>query len=261
MDLQKNGLVIFDLETTGVDAEKDKIVEIGMIYYMVEKDNSLHKVSDYNQLINPDIPIPEEASAVHGITDESVLHSPKFSECMSIISSFIGSNYVAGYNIIDFDLPLLQNEFHRCDFEFKIPSEMIIDAFSIYKRMEPKTLQKAHEFYTGGVFEDAHTALADAAAVKNIISEQVYYDTSKGRKYILKSLNTLTLGDNYDLSGKLIKKNGDVIYSFGKHRGKSVFSAEKENLNYLKWCFSKKIFDQETVDKIKNTFEKGVWVK
>jgi len=261
MDSQKNGLVILDLETTGVDAEKDRIVEIGMIYYMVGKYNSLRKVADYNQLINPGMPIPEEASAVHGITDEDVLHRPKFSECMSAISSFISSNYVAGYNIIDFDLPLLQNEFRRCDFEFGIPSEMIIDAFSIYKRMEPKTLQKAHEFYVGEAFEDAHTALADSEAVKNIICEQIYYDTSEEKKHILKSLNTITLGDNYDLSGKLIKKNGEVIYSFGKHQGKSVFSTEKDNLSYLKWCFSKKIFDQETVDKIKDTFEKGVWVK
>jgi len=261
MDLQQNGLVIFDLETTGVDPEKDRIVEIGMVYYITDRYNELKKTAHFHQLLNPGIPIPKEASAVHGIIDEDVVKAPRFEECMSAISSFIGSNYVAGYNIIDFDLVLLQNEFRRCGFEFGIPSELIIDAFSIYKRMEPKTLQKAHEFYTGETFEDAHTALADVEAVKSIISEQFYYDTTDGKKHILNSLNTLTLGDNYDLSGKLVWKGDEVVYAFGKYQGNPVFSPEKVNLSYLKWCFSQKVFDEEATSKIKNQFEEGVWVK
>ena len=156
----ERALVSFDLETTGLDVGKDRIVEIGMV--RVERDGTRR---EWVQRVNPGIPIPREATAVHGIRDEDVREMPSFSEVASTVVEMMMDADLAGYNSNRFDVPMLAEELLRAGHPFDISDRRCVDAMVIFMKHEERTLEAAMRFYCGKEIPKAHCALDDARAM------------------------------------------------------------------------------------------------
>ena len=168
----KNPLIFFDLETTGVDVAKDRIVEI--CYIKVFPDGS---EKEYTRRINPGMHIPEGASAVHGIYDEDVKDCPLFREVAREIAADFEGCDLAGFNSNRFDLPMLAEEFLRAQVDIDLTRHHAIDVQVLYHKREPRTLSAAHKFYCGTEFDNAHSALADTRATYEVLKAQLdHYD-------------------------------------------------------------------------------------
>ncbi|HRW76242.1 MAG TPA: 3'-5' exonuclease, partial [Saprospiraceae bacterium] len=165
----KKDLVFFDLEATGLHVIRDRIVQIALIKYFSDGRAPEEKC----MLINPGIPISEEAMAVHGITPEDVRNKPTFPQVAKEIFDFIGDADLAGYNSNRFDIPFLMEEFDRAGMDFRIDHRRLIDVQRIFYRMEPRTLKAAVKFYCNRDFEDAHDALEDVRATIDVLSGQI----------------------------------------------------------------------------------------
>ena len=161
----KKPIIFFDLETTGTDISKDRIVEI--CYIKVYPDG---RETEYTRRINPGMHIPEVASAVHGIYDEDVKDCPLFKDVAREIANEFEGCDLAGFNSNRFDLPLLAEEFLRAQVDIDLSRHNAIDVQVLYHKREPHTLAAAHKFYCGSEFENAHSALADTRATYNVIS-------------------------------------------------------------------------------------------
>jgi DNA polymerase-3 subunit epsilon len=220
-------LVVLDLETTGVDVEKDRIVEICM-----------HRIgggaATVTMLLNPGRPIPTEATAVHGITDADVANKPSFNDVHHELLAFLSGADVAGFNVRSFDVPMLSAEFKRCGITWPGQDVSIVDAFRIYNRMEPRTLGAAVRHYLGREHDGAHGAEADVRATAEVIEEQA-------RRYGVTTLAELELlerdPDWLDADGK-IRWQGDVaVIGFGKWAGKPLAQVDP---GYLRWMLDQK---------------------
>ena len=164
----KRPLICFDLETTGVNTRHDRIVEISVVKTEVDGTRSVK-----TRRLNPTIPIPEGASAVHGIYDADVANEPTFRHvARSLFALFSGSDLV-GYNVKNFDLPLLKAEFARANIDFPEADVRVVDPLVIFKTFERRDLQAAYAFYCDKTLENAHSAEADAVATMEILQEQV----------------------------------------------------------------------------------------
>ena len=161
-------LVVLDLETTGTDVERDRIVQIGLI--RVEPDGSRRT---YESLVNPERPIPPAATAVHGITDADVRDRPTFAALGPELRPWLADADVAGFNAIRFDLPLLENELRRAGSDLDLSQARRFDALHIFHKMEPRDLVAAYQFYCGKELADAHSALADAGATLEVLDAQI----------------------------------------------------------------------------------------
>jgi len=232
MNLQlSRPLAFFDLETTGIQVGKDKIVEICVL--KVQKDGS-EECKTWR--INPERPIPKESSDVHGITDEMVKDCPAFPEVANEIYQFIKDSDLSGYNSNRFDLPLLGEEFLRADISFEMKNRRSIDVQSVFFKMEPRTLTAAYRFYCNKELVGAHGAEADTRATYEILKAQVerYEELNNDSQ----SLAEFTKPDkpNADLAG-MIKFNaeGDEIFNFGKHKGKKVSDILAKEPGYYAW--------------------------
>lgn len=152
-------LVFFDLETTGLNVGKDKIVEISLIKVMPDGSETQR-----TELINPGIHIPEECTAIHGISDNDVKDKPTFEALADDLLQFIGDADLAGFNSNKFDVPLLVEEFLRCGKRFDLRNRYLVDVQNIFHKMEPRNLSAAYKFYCHANLEDAHQASADTFA-------------------------------------------------------------------------------------------------
>ena len=161
-------IIFFDLETTGTDISKDRIVEI--CYIKVCPDG---KEIEYTKRINPEMHIPEQASEVHGIYDADVKDCPTFKEVAREIANEFEGCDVAGFNSNRFDLPLLAEEFLRAQVDIDLSRLRAIDVQVLYHKREPRTLSAAYKFYCGENLEDAHSALADTRATYNVLMSQL----------------------------------------------------------------------------------------
>jgi len=161
-------LAFLDLETTGVNVSKDKIVEIAII-----KINPDSSKEEYNKRINPEIPIPIETSEIHGIYDFDVINSPNFKAVSIEIEDFIKGCDLGGFNSNKFDIPLLVEEFYRCNIDIKIEERKLIDVQNIFHKMEQRTLVAAYRFYCNKDLTNAHSALADTAATLDVFMAQL----------------------------------------------------------------------------------------
>lgn len=222
-------LTFFDTETTSADAKTAKIVEIGIIRI----ENGEETV--YQSYINPGIPIPKEATDVHGITDEMVKNAPKFSEIANNILWLFGQSDIVGYNSNSFDIPLLYNEFNRCGIDWNLEGVLFLDACTIFKRMESRTLTAAMKFYLDENHEDAHGAIADVKATMKVFEKQL----NRYQELTNLSFDELALYCNYDkpradLSGNFVIENGVYMMNFGKHKG----TPAKDCKDYLKWMLN-----------------------
>jgi len=223
-------LVFFDVETTGLNIGKDKIIEIALL--KVYPDGSEEQKV---WRINPEIKISKEAEAVHGISNADLKNEPVFAEVADEILQFLEDCDLAGFNSNKFDLPLLVEEFLRIDKDFNLTGRMRIDVQNIFHKMEPRNLSAAYRFYCQKELTDAHQALADTRATFEILKGQLdkyenssYKDTKTGKTTILennvKMLSSFsTENRTVDLAGHIIfNENDEEVFNFGKYKGVPV---------------------------------------
>lgn len=226
-------LIVFDLESTGVNVSADRIVEIYMIKISPNgEEKHLH------QRINPEMPIPKEVTAIHGIRDEDVAHEPTFKEKAHFFKDFIGNADFGGFNANRFDFPMLVEEFYRAGVDFSITGRKFIDAQRIFHIMEPRNLSAAYRFYCQKELENAHSAKADTLATWEIIKNQLdrYPELEPNLDYLNKISGQERL---VDLAGRLIRDDhGMVTFNFGKHKGKSVEKILQSEPSYYDWMMA-----------------------
>lgn len=251
----KRPLATFDLETTGVNVAQDRIVEISII-----KLNPDGSEDTLTELVNPEIPIPAEAAAVHGITNEKVADKPTIKELGPKIVEFIGDADLSGYNCLKFDVPLLMEEFLRNDIDFSMKNRKVVDVQNIFHRMEQRTLVAAYKFYCNGDLTDAHSAEADTRATLEVLKAQVEkYDELDGEVEMLSDFSKR--GNAVDFAGHIVEgENGEPLFNFGKNKGKSVVEVLKTNPGYYGWMmdaqfpsYTKKVLTEIRID----AFNKG----
>ncbi len=229
----KNPIAFFDLETTGLNVSKDRIVEIAIVKV---SPNGNEETKTFR--VNPTIPIPAESSAIHGIFDEDVKDEPTFKEVGKIIAKYIEGCDLAGYNSNRFDIPLLAEEFLRADIDTDMRKRKLVDVQTIFHKMEQRTLTAAYKFYCGKDLEGAHGAEADTVATYEVLKSQLdkYENLENDIDYLAKFS---TQNKNADFAGMIvIDKNGVENFNFGKNKGKAVEEVLKEQPGYYGWIMN-----------------------
>ena len=224
-------LIFFDLETTGTDIANDRIVEISLLKLFPDNREGLETFR-----INPGIPIPAEATAVHGISDEDVKDKPSFSALSEILLGILSNSDLCGYNLLKFDFPLLRMEFSRNNIPFDTLGVKLIDPMRIFMKNEPRDLTAALQFYCSETLEDAHSAEADTIATKKILLAQIQkYDDVPNSVSELSAYSIEGQKRNADITGKLIYNDADdIVYAFGKNKGKKII----DDPDYAKWVLN-----------------------
>jgi len=247
-------LCVFDLETTGLNISKDRIVQIAIL-----KIHPSGKKEELNLLINPEMNISDSNSAIHGVTNEMVKDAPTFKDAGSEIVAFIGTSDLAGYNSNKFDIPVLAEEFLRVDIEFDLSTKDCVDIQNIFHKMEQRTLVAAYKFYCSKELTNAHDAMADTVATWEVFEKQLeQYDNLKPNIDFLADFSRNSVHKNIDFAGRLaINENNEAIYNFGKHKGKTIKEISVSEPGYYGWMleadfprYTKKILLQE-MEKIK----------
>ncbi len=244
-------LVIFDLETTGVDVEKDRIVQIALI--RVEPDGTR---TDWESLVNPERPIPAEASAIHGINDVDVADAPTFSQLRAEVEGILDGADLAGFNSIRFDQPLLEQELDLARSNFDLKGIRHLDAMRIFHTMERRDLSAAVRFYCNKEMVGAHGALADAAATLDVLDAQVgRYDEVPSDTDALHRFCNPDEGKWIDRTRKLMfDDKGEAVFSFGKLQGQALRTVVQNDRGYLEWML-KKDFSEELKDILRNALD------
>lgn len=229
-----NCIVFFDLETTGVNIAKDRIVEISVL-----KVHPNGKEEQKTLRVNPEMPIPKEASEVHGIYDKDVKDCPTFKEVAKELAHFMEGCDLGGYNSNRFDVPLLAEEFLRVGVDFDMRKRKFVDVQTIYHKMEQRTLSAAYRFYCDKSLEDAHTAAADTMATYEVLKAQLerYGEKLENNVEFLSKFSTQN--NTADFAGFIIyNENGEEVFNFGKYKGVSVVKVLKEQPGYFSWILS-----------------------
>ncbi len=229
----KRPIIFFDLETTGTDFSKDRIVEI--CYIKIFPDG---REVEYTKRINPGMHIPEVASAVHGIYDEDVKDCPLFKDvAKEIANEFVGCD-VAGFNSNRFDLPLLAEEFLRAQVDIDLSRLAAIDVQVLYHKREPRTLTAAYKFYCGKNLDDAHSALADTRATYEVLKAQLdHYPDMENDMDVLSKESSFT--NNVDFAGRIVyDENGREVFNFGKYKGMPVDAVLDRDPGYYGWMMN-----------------------
>lgn len=244
-------LVILDLETTGTWVEKDKIVEIGLIKLMPDGTKL-----DYIKRVNPGMPIPPNVTRIINITDADVKDKPRFKEIAKEALSFLGDSDLAGFNILRFDLPLLEREFYDAGLNFHWRDRDIYDAQKIYHIHEKRDLMAAYLLYCGRKLENAHSALSDAEATMDILDAQVgEYGSAELGIESLKDIDYERSSDYFDKERKFCWWNGQLYPTFGKHgKRKHIKDIAKYDREYLEWILTKD-FDTEVKEMIQKALD------
>ena len=226
-------IIFFDLETTGTDISKDRIVEICYIKVMPDG-----REIEYTKRINPEMHIPEGASAVHGIYDADVKDCPTFKEVAREIANEFEGCDVAGFNSNRFDLPLLAEEFLRAQVDIDLSRLRAIDVQVLYHKREPRTLSAAYKFYCGENLEDAHSALADTRATYNVLKAQLdHYEDLPNDMEALSKESSFT--NNVDFAGRIVyDANGNEVFNFGKYKGMPVDAVLDRDPGYYGWMMN-----------------------
>jgi len=223
-------ICFFDLETTGIDVAKDRIVEIS-IFKVFPNGNKESKT----WLVNPTIPIPAFATAVHGITNEKVANEPTFKEPASQVHAMIKDSDLAGFNSDRFDIPLLAEELLRSEVDFDMKNRVSVDVQTIFHKKEERTLSAAYKFYCNQSLENAHSAEADTMATYEILKAQLdrYGDLDNDMKTLA---DYTTRKKSVDFAGFIALNNeGKEIFTFGKHKGALVDEVLDKEPGYFSW--------------------------
>ena len=226
-------LCIFDLETTGTNVAKDRIVEICIL--KVNPDASRESKT---WLVNPEMLIPKESTAVHGITDEDVKNAPKFKEIAPKIMQMIAGSDLGGFNSNRFDVPLLAEELLRAGIDFDLSKFKLVDAQTIFHKMEPRNLTAAYKFYCNKELENAHSAEADVLATFEVLDAQVaHYEELPND---IAALSEFSFHTKFaDLAGMIhFDEEQQEIFAFGKYKGQRVKEVFQKDLGYYGWIQS-----------------------
>lgn len=227
----KRPIVFFDLETTGVDVVKDRIVEICLLKIHPSGEEETH-----TWLVNPERNIPEEVIKVHGITNEAVADKPIFKDLAKRVYDLVKDSDLAGYNSNKFDIPVLAEEFLRAGIDFDMGKRVAVDVQNIFHRMEQRTLVAAYKFYCKQELVDAHSAEADVRATYEVLKAQL----DRYPEDLENDINALSAFSNRqnvaDFAG-FIAYNDDGIefFTFGKYKGKLVEDVLNSDPGYFGW--------------------------
>lgn len=247
-------LCFFDVESTGLSVVRDKILQIAIVKY--HKNGDAPK--ELSMMINPGIPISEEAMNVHGITPKMLANKPTFQQVANELLEFIGDADLAGYNSNRFDVPMLMEEFSRVGIEFNMDKRRTIDVQRIFYKMEPRTLSAALKFYAGKKIENAHDALADVHATVDVLKGQLEkydgVDMEDGEGFMIdapvkndmEALYRFTTDDKMIDATMKLKYNheGVIVFNFGKYVGQNAAKVLTEDKNYYNWILNKEFSSQ-----------------
>ncbi|WP_341659066.1 3'-5' exonuclease [Blattabacterium cuenoti] len=223
-------ICFFDIEATGINIGKDRIIEISILKIFPHENQE-----ERTWLIYPEIPIPPQSTAIHGIKDEDVAGKMKFKDVASSIFKMIENTDLAGYNSNRFDIPILAEEMLRAGMSFDIKKHKTIDVQVIFHKMEPRTLSAAYKYYCSKDLMKAHSSRADTFATYEILLAQL--EKYKNLKKDVKSLNQFSYQKNIaDLAGFIkIDEQGNEIFNFGKYKGEKVLEIFERFPNYYGW--------------------------
>ena len=241
--IKERPLVFFDLEATGVNILNDRIVEISVVKIFPDGRREVK-----TRRINPEMHIPEEASAIHGIYDKDVVNEPTFRAISKNFFIYLEDCDLGGYNITKFDIPMLTREFSRAGLTFTTANRRIIDAYNIFCRMEPRNLSAAYKFFCGKDMKDAHSAEADTLATVEIFEGEIKRYSQMAREdypediekwpETLDEFHTFCnqrMIDSIGPDGRFKWKNGEAVVAFGKNAGTSLRRIAIDNPDFLRW--------------------------
>lgn len=229
----KKPICFFDLETTGINISKDRIVEISILKVFPDG-----KETTYTQIVNPQMKIPAEVTAVHGISDADVKDKPTFKDISKEVYNMIKDSDLGGFNSNRFDIPVLAEEMLRADVDFDMKSNKSIDVQTIFHKMEQRTLSAAYKFYCNKNLEDAHSAEADTKATYEVLKSQLdrYEDLENDTNFLAEFSSRKKFAD---FAGFIIyNKEGEECFSFGKHKGKLVTEILDKEPGYFGWLLN-----------------------
>ncbi len=242
MNLQlKRPLIFFDIESTGLSPEKDRIIEISLIKVYPDGREEVR-----TRRLNPECPIPPESTEIHGIKDEDVQDCPTFRQVAKSLATMIQGCDIAGYNSNRFDVPMLGEEFLRAGVEVDFTRCRFIDVQTIYHKLERRTLEAAYRFYCNKELTDAHSAEADTRATLEVLKAQLerYPEELQNDVDFLSSFSMQQR--NLDLAGRFIYNDKDeVVVNFGKHKGVPVAEVLRKEPGYYDWVM-KADFSEDT---------------
>ena len=229
----KRPIIFFDLETTGVDPAKDRIVEISMVKVMPDGEEIVK-----TRKINPGMHIPEESTAIHGITDADVADAPSFAQVAKSLAQFVQGCDFGGFNSNRFDLPLLVEEFMRAGVEVDFKRRKFIDVQNIFHKKEQRTLVAAYKFYCDKELEGAHSAEADTRATYEVLKAQLdRYDDLENDVDALAAFSCRAEAADY--AGRILfNDKGEEVFGFGKYKGRSVAEVFREEPSYYAWMMN-----------------------
>ncbi len=266
----RKDLVFFDIESTGLNVIRDRIVQIALIKYPKNGGEPV----ELEMLINPGIPISEEAMAIHGITPDMLRNKPSFSQVGQQIFNFIGDADLAGYNSDRFDVPMLMEEFARIGIDFRIDNRNLIDVQKIFYKMEPRTLKAAYALYCNKELQDAHDALSDVRATAEVLQGQIIryegvdYIDGDGKvtpapisRDIHQVAGFLADHSSLDVTQRLrYDPNGEIVFNFGKYIGRPVAKTLYEDRQYYHWILEKEFSAQvkQIVRDLLSQYEKSL---
>ncbi len=246
-------LVLLDLETTGLSVVSDRIVELALIRVSPQGD-----VLERVRRFNPGIPIPPEATAIHGITDEDVAGEPPFAARARSLVELMEPCDLGGFNLRRFDLPLLLAEFKRAAVPFSVQGKRLIDAQVIFHRQEPRDLSAAARFYLGRDHEEAHTALGDIRTTAAVLSAQIqrYPDLPRDLDGLHKYCDEVTPFQT-ELDRWFSLRSGELIFRRGKHRGEALKKVASTAPDYLRWMLGADDMDDEVLAVVRDALGGG----
>ena len=226
----KKPICFFDLETTGVNVSKDRIVEISILKVFPNGNKE-----SFTWRVNPEMKIPEVTTAIHGISDEMVLNEPTFKELAPKVSELIKNSDLGGFNSNRFDIPLLAEELLRAEIDFDLKVNQAVDVQTIFHKMEKRTLEAAYKFYCNKDLTNAHSAEADTMATYEVLKAQLdkYDDLENDMDYLSKFSSHQNFVDFAGYIG--YNKEGQEIITFGKHKGKVIEDLFKTEPGYFSW--------------------------
>lgn len=221
-------LVFFDLETTGLDVEKDRVIEIACIKVHADR-----RQERFETFLHPERPIPAEVTELTGISNEMVADAPRFREVAPTLTGLLADADLVGYNAITFDVPMLEAEFRRAGLPVPAPEDRaVLDPLAILKKYELRTLGWAHRFYCGADISGAHRSMTDTEAAMSILREQIKrYNLAGSPRELRDEIRKPYLDD-----GQRFKLEGDAVQiAFGKYRNKALAYVRKTDPDYVKW--------------------------
>lgn len=229
----KNPIIFFDLETTGVDVARDRIVEISMLKIMPDG-----REESRTKRVNPEMHIPEESTAIHGITDDDVKEAPCFRQFARSLAAYMEGCDLGGFNSNKFDVPVLAEEFQRAGVDIDLRKRKFVDVQNIFHKKEQRTLVAAYKFYCDRDLTDAHSAESDTRATYEVLKAQLdrYDDLTNDIKFLA---DFSARNHTADYAGRIVydDKNNE-IFAFGKHKGEKVADVFNREPSYYAWMMN-----------------------